>query len=93
MLEELVKLLDKHKQDSLEVNQDASKMISLTSKAKQDRTGGSTLASIDEVDGDEEPQDDLDVFGADDIQAILKRMITKSTLSLPKYVSPQRLGM
>jgi len=81
MLEELAKYFDKSKQDSLvKVNQDASKMISLTSKAKQDRTGGSTLASTGEVDGDEEPQDDLGVFGADDIQAILKRMNYKINL-------------
>jgi hypothetical protein len=81
MLEELAKHLDKSKQNSLvKVNQDASKMISLTSEAKQDRTGGSTLASIGEVDGDEEPQDDLGVFGADDIQAILKRMNYKINL-------------
>jgi len=64
----LVKHFDKHKQDSLvKVNQDASKMISITSKAKQDRTGGSTLVSIGEVDSDEESQDDLGVFDADDI--------------------------
>jgi hypothetical protein len=94
MLEELAKHLDKRKQDSLvKVNQDASKMISLTSKAKQDRTGGSTLATIGEVDGDEEPQDDLGVFGSDDIQAILKRMDYKINLSLPGYVSLQRLGI
>jgi hypothetical protein len=75
MLEELAKHLDRRKQDSLvKINQDPSKMVSLTSEAKQDRTGGSTLASIGEVDSDEEPQDDLGVFGADDIQAILKRM-------------------
>ena len=43
MLEELAKHLDKSKQNSLvKFNQDASKMISLTSKAKQDRTGGSS---------------------------------------------------
>ena len=81
MLEELAKHLDKSKQNSLvKVNQDASKMISLTSMAKQDRTGGSTLASIGEVDGNEEPQDDLGVFGADDIQAMLKRMNYKINL-------------
>jgi len=81
MLEELAKHLDKSKQNNLvKVNQDASKMISLTSKAKQDRTGGSTLASIGEVDGDEELQDDLGVCGADDMQAILKRMNYKIIL-------------
>jgi len=81
MLEELAKHLDKSTQNSLvKVNQDAFKMISLTSKAKQDRTGGSTLASIGEVDGDEEPQDDLGIIGAHDIQAILKRMNYKINL-------------
>ncbi|KAG2342425.1 hypothetical protein BDR05DRAFT_1026657, partial [Suillus weaverae] len=75
MLEELAKHLGKCKQGSLvTVNQDASEMISLTSKAKRDRTGGSTLASIVEDDADEEPQDDLGVFGTDAIQAILKKM-------------------
>ena len=79
MLEELAKHLDKRKQDSLvKVNQDDSKMISLRSKAKQDRMGGSTLASIG--GGYQEPQDDLGVFGADDIQAILKRMNYKINL-------------
>jgi hypothetical protein len=54
MLEELAKHLDRRKQDSLvKINQDPSKMVSLTSEAKQDRTGGSTLASIGEVDSDE----------------------------------------
>ena len=38
------------------------------------------MASIGEVDGDEEPQDDLGIFGADDIQAILKRMNYKIIL-------------
>ena len=79
MLEELAKHIDKRKQDNLvKVHQDASKMISPTSKAKQARTYGSTLASIGEVDGDQEPQDDLGVFGADDI---LKRMNYKINLT------------
>jgi len=38
------------------------------------------LASIGEVDGDEEPQEDLGIIGADDIQAILKRMNYKINL-------------
>jgi len=95
MLEELAKHLDKRKQDSLvKVNYDASKMIFPTSKAKQDRTVGSTLASIGEVDSDQEPQDDLGVFGADDIQTILKRMNYKINL-IPAgvRVSLQRLGI
>jgi hypothetical protein len=67
-LRKLAKHIDKHKQDNLvKINQDASKMISITSKAKQDRTGGSTLVSIGAVDGDEESQDDLGVFDANDI--------------------------
>ncbi|KAG2134466.1 hypothetical protein DEU56DRAFT_809215, partial [Suillus clintonianus] len=75
MLEELAKHLDERKQDSLvKVDQYASKMISLTSNVKQDRTGGSTLASVVEGDADEEPQDDLGIFGTDAIQAILKKM-------------------
>ncbi|KAG1831980.1 hypothetical protein F4604DRAFT_1946265 [Suillus subluteus] len=81
MLEDLTKHLDKRKQDSLvKVDQNASKIISLTSKAKQDRTGGSTLASVVEGDADEVPQDDLGVFGTDGIQAILKKMNYKINL-------------
>ncbi|KAG1843674.1 kinase-like domain-containing protein [Suillus subluteus] len=81
MLEDLAKHLDKRKQDSLvKVDQNASKIISLTSKAKQDRTGGSTLASVVEGDADEEPQDDLGVFGTDGIQAILKKVNYKINL-------------
>jgi len=53
-------------------------MVSRASEAKQDRTGGSILAIIGEVNSDEEPQDDLHVFGVDDIQAILNRMNYKS---------------
>ncbi|KAG1766756.1 kinase-like domain-containing protein [Suillus placidus] len=75
MLEDLAKHLDKGKQGSLvKVHQDASKIISLTSKAKQGGTGGSTLASMVEDAADEEPQDDLGVFGTEAIQAILKKM-------------------
>ncbi|KAG2123457.1 hypothetical protein DEU56DRAFT_893632 [Suillus clintonianus] len=77
MLEELAKHLDKRKQDSLvKVDQDAAslRMISLASKVKKDKTGGSTLASTVEDDTDEEPRDDLGVFGTDDIKAILKKM-------------------
>jgi hypothetical protein len=44
------------------------------------RIGGSTLTPIGEIDSDEEPQDDLGVFGADAIQAILKRMNYKINL-------------
>jgi hypothetical protein len=60
--------------EELARNLDGDMVISLTAKAKQKKTAGSELHSIDEVDVDDEAQDDLGVFGADDIQAILKEM-------------------
>lgn len=77
MIDELAENLDGGKQGMLsKVKSVASKVISLTSKARaQDkRTTPSTLCSIPEGDGNDGAQDDLGVFGADDIQAILKKM-------------------
>ena len=76
MLEELAGNLDREKAQKLsQVNIAAAKVISLTAKAKQKRTAGTDfMSSIGEDDADDEAQDDLGVFGADDIQAVLKRM-------------------
>jgi hypothetical protein len=76
MFEELAGTLDRDKAQELgQVNKAAAKVISLTAKAKQKKTAGTDfMGSIGEVDADDEAQDDLGVFGADDIQAILKRM-------------------
>jgi hypothetical protein len=75
MVDILAENLDDAKKDILcEVKTAAAKVISLTSQAKQKKTGGTTLPSIPEGDRGDEAQDDLGVFGADDIQAILTRM-------------------
>jgi len=76
MFEELAGNLDIDKAQKLsQVNRAAAKVISLTAQAKQKKTAGTDfMGSIGEVDADDEAQDDLGVFGADDIQAILKRM-------------------
>jgi hypothetical protein len=50
----------------------ASKMISLTRKAKEPPPGRG-LTSIREDGRNDETRDDLGIFGADDIQAVLER--------------------
>jgi hypothetical protein len=76
MLEGLAGNLDRDKAQKLsQVNKAAAKVISLTAKAKQKKTAGTDfMGSIGEADADDEAQDDLGIFGAADIQAILKRM-------------------
>jgi hypothetical protein len=75
MLEGLAGNLDRDKAQKLKVNKAAAKVISLTAKAKQKKTAGTDfMGSIGEADADDEAQDDLGIFGAADIQAILKRM-------------------
>jgi hypothetical protein len=60
----------------------ASKMISLTCKAKEPPLTRSTLDSISEGSWSDEAQDDLGVFGADDIQAFLRRVNYKTNFIL-----------
>ena len=74
-IEELDGYLNHDKRGILgHVKSTAKKMMSLTSKAKAKRTAPSSLTTITEGSGDDEAQDDLGVFGADDIQGILGSM-------------------
>ncbi|OAX31265.1 hypothetical protein K503DRAFT_787947 [Rhizopogon vinicolor AM-OR11-026] len=75
LVEQMAANLDAAKKDNLlNVKMAASKVISLSSKATQRQPTLSALAPIPEGNGDDETQDDLGVFGADDIQALLRRM-------------------
>ena len=75
MIEELAVYLNHDKRGILgHVKNAAKKVMSLTSKAKEKRTALLPLITITEGGGDEEPQDDLGVFGADDIQDVLESM-------------------
>ena len=74
-IEELDGYLNHDKRGILgHVENAARKMMSLTSKVKAKRTAPSSLTTITEGGGDDEAQDDLGVFGADDIQDILGSM-------------------
>ena len=77
MIEELAGHLDKDKQDRLfEVKEVASKVISLPANDEERTSAPSTLDSTDgsEKSGGDWGEDELGVFAADDIQAILKKM-------------------
>jgi hypothetical protein len=77
MIEELAGHLDKDKQDRLfEVKEVASKVISLPPNDEERTSAPSTLDSTDDSErsGNDWGEDELGVFGADDVQAILKKM-------------------
>lgn len=75
MAEQLAGHLDQSKMDMLgRIKEAASKIISLTRKAKEPLPTRQTLDSIPEGGRGDEAQDDLGVFAADDIQALLRRM-------------------
>jgi hypothetical protein len=81
MLEDLAGKLDPQKKGRLSrIKANASKVISLNEMAKQNRSRSrsrATTGSMTTVSESHEPgdaQDELGVFGADDIQAVLKAM-------------------
>ena len=77
MIEELAGHLDKDKQDRLfEVKEVASNVISLPPNDEERTSAPSTLDSTDGSERSENGwgEDELGVFGADDIQAILKKI-------------------
>jgi len=75
MLDDLAGKLDPKKKGSLSnIMSDANGVLSLTKMAMQNKTSGQTLPTVPEGREGDGADDDLGVFGADDIQDVLKAM-------------------
>ena len=75
MLDDLANKLDPKKKGSLSnIMSDANGVLSLTKMAMQNKTSGQTLPTVPEGREGDGADDDLGVFGADDIQDVLKAM-------------------
>jgi hypothetical protein len=75
MFKDLSDKLDPEKNCCLiKIKEAATKVISLTEMARQNKSASRSLAPVPEGREPGGAEDDLGVFGADDIQAILKSM-------------------